>query len=361
MAGAIPCGTTQPGQNFILPNGNTFLPSGSYNRDTAGLEARQTIYAGGALAAQRREAKAGVGAAEAQLTGYEQQLVLDVATAFLDVRRAEAEVDIRETSVGELKQQVQAASDRFDVGAVTRTDVAQAQARRASFESSLAAAQARLEGVRANFERLVGRPPVQLAEPPPAPPIPATLDEAIATAMKENPSVISMRANETGAREAVGVARGSLRPNLSIVGNAGLADTYVDNSYQDTSVGLSARLSIPLYQGGLIASRTREAKLESDRARFDAMAEERQVTAKVTSAWHTVMSARQGIEASQAGVTAAETALEGAQQELSVGTRITPRRAGPGARPARRPARPDRRPARRVCGGCCNCSPRWAV
>ncbi|MBI1360543.1 MAG: TolC family outer membrane protein [Alphaproteobacteria bacterium] len=323
LSGSYSALNDKPGQSFALPNGNTFPPSGNYNRDTAGLEARQTIYAGGSLAAQRREARAGVNAAEAHLTGYEQQLVLDVATAFVDVRRAEAEVDIRDTNVGELKQQVQAASDRFNVGEVTRTDVAQAEARRAASESSLAAARARLETVRANFERLVGRPPVQLAEPPPAPAIPATLDEAVAIAMKENPSVIAMRANETGAREAVGVARGSLRPNLSVVGNAGLTDTYVDNSYQDTSVGLSARLSIPIYEGGLLASRTRAAKLEADKARFDAMAQERQVTALVTSAWHTVVSARQGIEASEAGVTAAQTALEGAQQELSVGTRIT--------------------------------------
>ncbi|MEP7211077.1 MAG: TolC family outer membrane protein [Alphaproteobacteria bacterium] len=313
----------KPGQGFTLPNGNNFPPSGNYERATAGLEARQTLYAGGSLSAQRRQAEAGVGAAKAKLTSFEQQLMLDVVTAFVDVRRAEQEVAIRETNTASLQQQVQAATDRFNVGEVTRTDVAQAQARHAGAQADLASAEARRAAARATFERLVGRPAVQLAEPPPPPAIPATLEEAINTGLKENPDLVSLRAAEQGAREGVGVARGALRPNLGLAANAGLTDTYVDNSYKDTSVSVTARLSIPIYQGGLVASRTRSAQLNADRAHFDALAQERVVTSQVTSAWHGVISARQGIDASRSRVTAAQTALEGATQELSVGTRIT--------------------------------------
>ena len=323
LSGSYAALDDKPGQAFTLPNGNSFPPTGLYERATAGLEARQTLYAGGALLAQRRQAEAGVGAAKAKLSSFEQQLVLDVVTAFVDVRRAEQEVAIRETDAGALKQQVQAASDRFKVGAVTRTDVAQAQARHAGSQADLAAAEARRAAARANFERLVGRPAVQLADPPPPPAIPASLEEAIRIGLQENPDLVALRSTEAGARESVGVARGSLRPNLGLVGNAGLTDTYVDNSYKDTSLSLTARLSIPIYQGGLVASRTRSAQLSADKAHYDALAQERQVTAQVTSAWHAVTSARQGIDASQSRVAAAGTAFEGAQQELAVGNRIT--------------------------------------
>ena len=96
-----------------------------------------------------------------------------------------------------------------------------------------------------------------------------------------------------------------------------------DQTFRNTNVGVAAELSIPFYTGGLTNSRTRLARLEADRARFDRMAAERAIAAQVTSSWHTVIAARQGIEASLSRVQAAEIALEGAEQELSVGTRIT--------------------------------------
>ena len=102
-----------------------------------------------------------------------------------------------------------------------------------------------------------------------------------------------------------------------------MQETYQDQSFRDTNLGLSAELSIPLYQGGLLNSRTRQARLESDRARYNRMSVERDVTAQVTSAWHTVIAAREAIAASISQVDAAEVALEGAEQELAVGTRIT--------------------------------------
>ena len=103
LSGSYAALDDKPGQAFTLPNGNSFPPTGTYERATAGLEARQTLYAGGALLAQRRQAAAGVGAAKAKLSSFEQQLVLDVVTAFVDVRRAEQEVAIRETDEGSLK------------------------------------------------------------------------------------------------------------------------------------------------------------------------------------------------------------------------------------------------------------------
>ncbi|MDP3736162.1 MAG: TolC family outer membrane protein [Hyphomonadaceae bacterium] len=310
------------GRSFTTPAGN-FPLDGRQERATVGLEARQTIYNGGALNAQRDQARAGVDAAQAQLIGAEQELVLAVVTAFVDVRRAEEEVSIRETNVSSLKQQVQAAKDRFDVGEVTRTDVAQAEAREAGAESDFAASKAELAAARATYEQIIGRPPVQLAEPPLAPQLPGTVDEAISIARSGNPALVAARAQETAAEKGIGVAKGQLAPKVGIVGSAGMQETYQDQTFRDTNTGLTAEVSIPLYQGGLLNSKTRSARLESERARYQRMAVEREVSSQVTIAWHSTIAAREAITASTSRVSAAEVALEGAKQELAVGTRIT--------------------------------------
>ena len=311
------------GQFFTTPDGQTFPVQGGLARDSVGVEARQSIYSGGALTGQKRQAEAGVTVASQQLRSEEQNLVLDVVTAFVDVRRAEEEFRIRSENVDALKQQVRAASDRFNVGEVTRTDIAQAQSRAAGSESALAASRARLAAARAGFERLVGRPGIQLDAPPPPPAIPATLDEAIAAAMRDNPDLGARRASEGRAEGGLDIAKGGLRPKLDIVGSAGLQDTYADNNLQDTNAAIRAELKIPLFSGGLASSRKRSAQLQVDQARLETRAAERQVTQLTTNSWHQVLAAREAITASTSRVAAAKVALEGAQQELAVGTRIT--------------------------------------
>lgn len=310
------------GRSFTV-GGQTFPQVGSSQRATAGLEARQTLYAGGALSAQRRQAEAGVVGAEARLDGVQQQVILAVIDAYLNVRRAEAETEFRIANVSALSQQVRAAGDRFDVGEVTRTDVAQAQSRFAGAEAELAAARARLEAARANYVEVVGRPAVQLAPPPPPAPAPESVEAAIAQAQNNNPDIVSARAAEKAAEEAIGVAKGGLRPRVGLVGSAGVIETYQDQSFRDTNLGLSAEVSIPLYQGGLASSRTRAARLSADEARYRRLAVERTVTSRVSTAWHALIASRESIAASMSRVSAAATALEGAQQELAVGTRIT--------------------------------------
>jgi outer membrane protein len=310
------------GRTFATPAGN-FPLDGSQQRAQVGLEARQSIWSGGSLTAQRDQARAGVDASQARLIGAEQDLVLDVVTAFVDVRRAEQETQIREANVNALRQQVQAAKDRFQVGEVTRTDVAQAEAREAASESDLANAKSQLAHTRAVYEQIVGRPPVQLAAPPAAPQLPGTLEEAISTARSGNPMVASARAQEVAAERGVDVAKGALSPQFDLVGNAGMIETAQNQTFRDTTVGLSAEFRFPLFTSGLLSSKTRGAQLDADRARYQRMAIEREVTAQTTTAWHAVIAAREAITASASRVAAAEVALEGATQELAVGTRIT--------------------------------------
>jgi len=292
-------------------------------RGQVGLEARQSLWSGGSLTAQRDQARAGVDESQARLLDVEQKTVLSVVTAFVDVRRSERELEIRETNVASLREQVRAATDRFDVGEVTRTDVSQAQAQEAASEAELAKSKSNLARARAVYEQIVGRAPVQLAEPPPAPQLPGTLDEAIGIARAGNPKLLAAQAQEIQGERGVDVARGALAPKFDLVGNAGLTDTRYDQSFQDTNVGVVAEFRWPLFSGGLLQSKTRGAQLEADRARYLRMAAEREVTQETTTAWHEVISAREAITASASRVAAAEVALEGAMQELAVGTRIT--------------------------------------
>ncbi len=322
LSGSYGWEKTEVGQKFSL-FGQTFPQDGDSQRAQLGLEARQVLYAGGSISARTRQARAGLSAADAQYAGVQRDLILSVVTAYLDVRRAEEEVLIRETNVSSLKLQVQAATDRFDVGEVTRTDVAQAQARFAGSEAALASSRAGLEAQRAVYEAIVGRPPVQLANPPPPPPVPGTLAEALAAASGGNAEILAARASEKAAAEGVKASKGDYRPRLDLRGSAGLAETFRDDSFRDTNFGVSAQLSIPIYQGGLLASRTRQAQHAADQARYQRMSAERRVTAEVTNAWHRAIAARETIRASASRVDAAEVALEGSQQELAVGTRTT--------------------------------------
>jgi len=322
LSGSIGAEYTSVGRQVNTTTGS-FPYDGEQQRARLGLEARQSLWSGGSLTAQRDQARSGVDAARAELIGAEQDLVLKVVTVFMDVRRAEREVEIRESNVSALGQQVKAARDRFEVGEVTRTDVAQAEARRAAAEAELAAATSRRAKARADFEQIVGRPPVQLADPPAIPQLPGTLDEAIAIARANNPAILAAKARETQGERGVDVARGRLAPQFDLVGSAGFVSTQQDNTFNDTNVGLSAEFRFPLFDSGLLQSRTRGAQLEADRSRYERMAIERQVTAQVTTAWHQVVATRGEIAASISRVAAAEVALEGAQQELAVGERIT--------------------------------------
>lgn len=322
LSGSLGVEYTSVGRQVNTTTGS-FPYDGEQQRARVGLEARQSIWSGGSLSAQRDQARSGVDAARAALIGAEQDLVLQVVTVFVDVRRAEREVEIRESNVNALGQQVKAARDRFEVGEVTRTDVAQAEARRAASEAELAVATSRRAKSRADFERVVGRPPIQLAAPPVIPQLPATLEEAIAVARANNPSILAARAREAAGEKGVDVARGRLAPSFDLVGSAGFVSTQQDNTFNDSNVGLSAEFRFPLFDSGLLQSRTRGAQLEADRGRYERMAIERQVTAQVTTAWHQVVATRGEIAASVSRVAAAEVALEGAQQELAVGERIT--------------------------------------
>ncbi|MEQ9315952.1 MAG: TolC family protein, partial [Henriciella sp.] len=227
---------------------------------SAQLEARLPLYTGGRLKAGIRQAEAGASAAGAQLDATVQSLMLDTVTAYVDIIRDREVIAIRNNSIELLGGQLTASEDRFEVGDVTRTDVAQSEARLEGGRAQLAAAEAQLEGSLAFYSVLTGLVAGDLAPPPPAPELPATLEDAVAVALAQNPSLEAARHSEKAAREAIKVARGTLRPEVSGIAQAGVQE-YHQDGFTDTSMAAGVQARIPLFTGGLNTSRLNEARL----------------------------------------------------------------------------------------------------
>ena len=304
-----------------------------------GLQATLPIYTGGRIAAGIDQAEAGIRSADAQLDGVGQDLILNVVTAYVDVLRDREALRIRANSVALLEEQLRAATDRFEVGVATRTDVKQAEARLQGARASYAGAQAQLEASLSIFEVFVGQVAGDLEPVPDAPSIPENYESALTTALSDNPDLKALRQAERAAEQAVRAARGETRPSVSIVGAANAQETFDQealgigpngefttlppDNYRDTSVSVFAQASVPLFQGGVLRSRVRAARLQREQARLQTLNAERQVTASIAQAWFGNIAAEQAIIASERQVEAAEIAYEGAQEELSVGTRTT--------------------------------------
>lgn len=309
---------------------NPFFGQGQFGERpsvSAQLQATKPIYAGGQINAGIRQAKAGVNAANEQLSAAEQDLFLQAVTTYVDVLRDRETVKIRENNVSVLQEQVRAATDRFEVGEITRTDVSLSEARLEGAKANLASAEAQLEASLAAYMFLIGEEPGALAPPPSVPPLPQSLDEAVAVALGDSPDINAARFAARAADEAIKGAYGRLKPQVSIVGTAAVQETFdygdFNQGQRDTSVGAFAQATIPLFEGGLVQSQVRSAKLERSRARSQVDALQRQIRAQVAQAYYRYQASLKSIDASMRQEDAAEIAYEGAKEELAVGVRTT--------------------------------------
>lgn len=309
---------------------NPFFGGGQFGERpsmNAQLQATKPIYTGGQISAGIRQAQAGVSAAGEQLSVAEQDLFLQTVTTYVDVLRDRETVRIRGNNVSVLQEQVRAAQDRFDVGEVTRTDVSLSEARLEGARANLASAEAQLESSEAAYFFLVGVEAGPLAPPPAIPPLPQSVDIAIDSALGDSPDINAARYAERAAQEGVKSAYGRLKPQISVVGTASVQETfdYADftQGQRDTSVGAFAQATIPLFEGGLVQSQVRSAKLERSRARSQIDALERQIRAQVAQAFYRHQASIKAIDATRRQEEAAEIAYEGAKEELAVGVRTT--------------------------------------
>jgi TolC family type I secretion outer membrane protein len=285
------------------------------------LTITQPIFRGGSEYAEVRRAESLIRAERGRLFAAEQDVFIEVVRAYMNVVRDEAILRLRINNVAVLRRQLQAVRDRFEVGEVTRTDVAQAEASVARAEAERALAGANLEISRAAFTNLVGRRPGRLVEPRLALVLPAQLPLAIEIARSNHPAVVTAFFEEYAARSAVDSITGELLPQISL--NGTLSQTH-DRSGPDSktnSASLTATVTVPLYESGATYSRARAAK-QIVFQRGNELAQSRRTVEELTTrAWDTLLASRASVSAFQAEVRANEIALEGVRQENQAGLR----------------------------------------
>ena len=287
-----------------------------------GVNLAQPIFRGFRTLSQVRVAEANVRAGRETLRNTEQTVLLLAATAYMDVVRDQTIVRLNENNVNVLTNQLKATQDQFAVGEVTRTDVAQAEARRAGSIANLEVARGNLKASRAVYERVVGSPPGALIEPrEPVKLMPKSLDEALQIAQRENPLIVNALYLEQAARYTIDQIRGELLPSLTL--NAAYAKRYDPSrtiDEQDTRT-VTANMTVPLYTGGEVEARVRQAK-HTHVSRLQTVEQIRtEQQALVVAAWSRYLAAKAQGVATGTQVKANQTALTGVREEYRVGQR----------------------------------------
>ena len=288
---------------------------------SAEISVEQNIYKGGQIIAEVKQREFAVLAERAELSEIQQEVLLDAATAFMNVLRDQAVVDLQNNSEIVLLRQLEATRDRFSVGEVTRTDVSLSEARLARAKADRIQAEGNLENSRTSFVRVVGMPPAKLIAPKLKYNLPESLEIAVTTAAKNNPRVISSLYWRKVAEQKVQKIKGELLPKLSLEGSIRKSEDETSRGSTREDASITATLKIPLYQRGAVMSRVREAKQQAAQRRL-LHDDKRRVVVEVTrKAWEDLETARARIEAFKIAIKSSEIALEGVRQEADVGSR----------------------------------------
>ena len=292
---------------------------------TGGVDLSLPLFNGGRVRNSIRAAETRVEAGRATLRAIEGDLFTQAVAAYMDVIRDRAIVELNANNVKVLSTNLEATQDRFQIGDLTRTDVAQSEARLQIGRSQLATAEGRLASSEATYRQIVGNPPGVLAPPPPLPPLPNSAEEAVRIALTNNPDLIAISRQAIAAGYDVSIARAARLPSLSAVASGDYLNQVtgstngLDRSGTATSVGLNA--SIPLFQGGLPAARIRQAQAQEGQVLEQVVGTERAVVQAARAAFATYEAAQRAIAAQTVAVQANQLALEGNRAEQSVGTR----------------------------------------
>ena len=292
---------------------------------TTGVDISYPLFNGGSVKNSITAAKTRVEAGRATLRAVEGDIFTEAVAAYMDVIRDRAIVELNQNQVRVLGTNLEASRDRFQIGDVTRTDVAQSEARQALSRSALETARGRLISSEENYRRVIGQRPGVLAPPPPLPPLPATADQAVQIALQNNPDLIAIGRQAEAARYDIRVAEAARLPTVSGVASGDYTNTLAGDtggaprSGTATSIGVQGR--IPLYQGGLPAARVAQSQALEGQTLEQRVATERAVIATTRSAFATYRAAQDAIASNQVAVKANELALEGARAENGVGTR----------------------------------------
>ena len=295
------------------------------DRTPAGVAATlvQPLYRGGRTEAQVRRAENQVLAARARLLATEQAVLRDTVAAYVAVIRDQEEVRLNRNNVTVLQRQLQATNERFRVGEITRTDVAQAQSRLAGSRAQLADAEGRLQNSRALFARLVGQAPGRLTAPQPLRAPVGSAEEARRIAMANNPAVVAALFDEAAGRDFIDVQMAALLPQANLQAQAFRNDNTAQPLSRVTGQQITATITVPLYQGGAEYAAVRQARQDAQRLRQVIDEQRRLAAQQANEAWESLLATRATVAAVRAQINAAEIALDGVRREAVVGNRTT--------------------------------------
>jgi len=291
---------------------------------SAGLTVSQTLYNGNQTANRTRAAESQVSGAREALRVLDQGVLLQAATVYMDYLRDSATLEVQKSNVRVLEQTLKQTRDRFNVGEVTRTDVAQSEAQLAAGKTQELTAESNLTTTRANFRRIIGTDPQNLAPGSPVDRfLPATLPAAVELSLVENPSVTAAMYGIDVNFLQVKIAEGALLPTITF--QAAVTQSYEQSLIAFRQFGASAvaQASMPLYQGGAEYSLIRQSKENLAQQRMNLETTRDQTRANVVQAWGQLVAGKAQVSSAQSQVTASEIALNGVREEAKAGQRTT--------------------------------------
>ena len=291
---------------------------------SVGASVTQTLFNGQQTANKTRVAESQVSGAREGLRVLEQSVLLSAATIYMDYLRDSAIVEVQKSNVRVLEQTLKQTRDRFNVGEVTRTDVAQSEAQLAAGKTQELTAESNLVTTRSNFRRIIGNEPVNLAPGSPVDRfLPGALPAAVELSLVENPNVTAAMFGIDVNFLTVKVNEGALLPTVSL--QATVQQSYETTLVSPRSFGASAvaQVSVPVYQGGGEYSLIRQSKENLAQQRLNLEMTRDATRANTVTAWGQLEAGKAQVSSAQAQVTASEVALNGVREEAKAGQRTT--------------------------------------
>ncbi|TQF39415.1 channel protein TolC [Bradyrhizobium sp. UNPF46] len=324
----------RPKVNLTVTSGNSYqdiqtqqkgaIVTTDLQPNSASLTVNQTLYNGNQTANRTRTAESQVSGSREALRSLDQSVLLSAATTYMDYLRDAATLEVQRSNVRVLEQTLKQTRDRFNVGEVTRTDVAQSEAQLAAGKTQALTAEANLNTTRAAFRRVIGNEPSNLAPGSPVDRfLPATLAAAVELGLVEHPDVTSTMYGVDVNFLQVKVAEGALLPTVSVQATVSTAYQQTFSVFRTNTASAIATASVPIFQGGAEYSLIRQSKENLAQQRLNLEKIRDQVRANVVQFWGSLQAGKAQVQSAQAQVTASEIALNGVREEAKAGQRTT--------------------------------------
>ena len=314
--------TVQVSQNYTRRSVSTVITTQEPSNFFTGLTLSQLIYDGGASMLGKQSAQETILSTRQSLLDIEQQVLVRAANAYLGVLLREETVEIRQNNVEVSAEELRASQDRFEVGEVTRTDVALSEAQLAGSQADLAVARGDLSIARAEYVNAVGKAPGRIAGQPGLPNLPRSESDAVNLARRNHPAIGSARHQVRALDLIVRQQRANLGPNVRLNADAGITERYDNDDYvNDATISLS--LNQPIYSGGGRAAAVRRAMATRDASRANLLNVQKNITQGVADRYAAYQAATASLRASTERVRASQVAFDGIREEATLGARTT--------------------------------------